>query len=51
MKPNKRPDCNCTNCDRSCYKQGPSGTSLYRTKREDALKRLADLKKMVGGGS
>jgi hypothetical protein len=51
MKPNKRPDCNCINCDRSCYKAGDSGVRHRHTTKEVAKKRLADLKQMVAGGA
>lgn len=49
MSPNKRPNCNCINCDRSCYKD--SGTKHRHTTREQAKKRLAALKDLVAGGS
>jgi hypothetical protein len=50
MKPNKRPNCNCTNCDRSCYRSD-SGVRLNRTSKEQAKKRLSELKEMVAGGA
>lgn len=51
MKPNKRPDCNCINCDRSCYKAGDSGVKHNHTTKAEAKKRLAELKDLVAGGS
>lgn len=51
MKPTKHPDCNCTNCDRSCCKQAPSGTNFRRTSRKEAVRRLGELKKLVGGAA
>lgn len=50
MKPQKRPDCNCTNCDRSCYRNG-SGVVHKKTTREQAKKRIAKLIDLVSGGA
>lgn len=50
MKPANRLDCNCTNCDRSCY-QNNSGVVHKKTTREQAKKRIAKLKDLVTGGA
>ena len=50
MKANKRPDCNCANCDRSCYRND-SGVRRKRTGPKEAKRRLAELKAMVSGGA
>jgi hypothetical protein len=50
MKTPKRPDCNCTNCDRSCYQNG-SGVVHRKTTRDEAKKRLAKLRELVSGGA
>jgi len=46
MKKNARPNCNCTNCDRSCYRND-SGVKRHYTSKKEALRRLAELKALV----
>lgn len=44
--------CNCTNCNRSCYRyRRDAGVRLKVTPRKVAKQRLAELKAFVNGGA
>ncbi|WP_428398259.1 hypothetical protein [Marinobacter salarius] len=48
QQPKRNPQCNCINCDRSCFR-GKSGTTHRRTNKAAALNRLEALKAWIAG--